>query len=239
MPIRLKLSEPQEMGRKTLIHGGHNAGKTFIIGSAMAHFHAQGKEVLYINLKGEGGFRTLTAFDIPEDCAMTVDSLKDFLEALKEAPKDGLLCVDSVKYIWSLAIEQTCGAKLPTVGGNSNDWSKIHHAGGEALDAMLDASSHVLAVCPSDRSMDQLKGSTFITPDLPGRMAAGIAGKFDLVGYMESTAMGSKVRRVLHFEPMTESITRIRGKSGFAKGIVLEEGLDVWAQVEKELEGKL
>jgi hypothetical protein len=241
MPIKLNLNDESSLTRHTLIHGGPNSGKTFLTGSAMQYFSLNGKTVKYINLKGEGGYRTLSAFNLPEDCADMAESLKDIIEIVKSYGKfTDITCIDSIKYLWTMAIDQVCGkGKLPTVGGNSNDWGKIHQAATSTLDLLIESTRQLIALCPSDRSMDQLKGSTFVTPDLPGRMAAGIAGKFDLVGYIESNSVGSKVRRVLHFEPMTETITRIRGKEGFTKPIVLDEGLNVWEQIEKELSEKL
>ena len=240
MPIKLQLDNPEHLTAHTLIHGMSNAGKTYLLGSAMEYCHKQGKRVAFINLKGEDGYRTLTAFDLPVDCAMTATDFADLQACLAEVKGTDLVCLDSAKYIWQFAIDKKCGAgKLPKVGGQSNDWSEIHKMAEMLLKDLMDQVGRVVVACPSDRSMVQEKQEVALTPDLPGRWAAGIAGAFDLVGYLEANAMGSKVRRVLNLQPIGGTISKGRFKTELTKGIVLESGTNAWEQVEKALEAHL
>lgn len=233
MRIKLNLDVVETTGRRVLVHGAPSSGKTFLGGS---HLVGAAKG-LFVNTKGEDGTRSLASLGLG-DIAETAESLADLREIIVEYHKVGLthLTVDSVKFIWAFAITQVCGAgKQPPIGGKTNVWGDVHAKATEVLMGLLDLAPSVVMISPSDRSMDQVKGSTLLTPDLPGRMAAGVAGMFDAVGIMEAMVVGPKVQRSIHFEPQADAVTRLRSVTQMQAPVVVPEGSGAWAAVDKAL----
>ena len=237
MRIKLNLDKPTTVGRKILVHGAPNAGKTYLAGAFLRDAIDNGGSGFFINTKGEDGTKSLVSLGLG-DIAETVEDIKDLKELTKDLAKDKHthIVLDALKYVWTFAIDSVAGkGNVPKTGGSVNHWSTIHKVAENALQDILDLAPNILVLCPSDKSTDQIRDEIRITPDLPGRMAAGIAGSFDAVGYLEGAVIGSKVRRTLHFETLAGVVTRLRAGKELTKGFTLSSGPGCWGEVDTAL----
>lgn len=217
-----------------LIHGGYAAGKTFLLADFLRHFAERGK-VRFLNVIGEDGYMSAGTLGLG-DVGETVDTYEDMSKALEEYKQEGLLAlgVDSLKPASKLAMAHILGtdARMPTVGGNRNEWGEVHFAMENLTNRMRAVCPWVMCVCPSDKSVNQIDGKTYITPDLPGREAAGSAGWFDFVGYIQSEVVsGGKVLRKVKFAPNTTILTRQRLPRPITEDVTLPEGRGGWQKI--------
>ena len=127
----------------TLIHGGYAAGKTHLMADFLRHYSQQGK-VRFLNVIGEDGYMSAQTFGLG-NIAETVDTYNDMLAALAEYKKEGVVAlgVDSMKPASRLAMTHVLGtdSRMPSVGGNSNEWGAVHFA-------MENLTNKMRAVCP-------------------------------------------------------------------------------------------
>src|SRR5262249_16204463 len=118
------------------------------------------------------------------------------------------LGVDSMKALCRVVTKKVVKGDRPAV---KDDFGSIHWEMERLTASLRSVAPIVVCACPSDKSVNQLDGRTYITPDLPGREAAGSAGWFDFVGYISADTMGpSRVTRKVTFSPSTLVITRQR-----------------------------
>ncbi len=220
-----------------LVHGGYASGKTYLLADFLKHYSAQGS-VRFINIVGEDGYLSAQTFGLG-DIGETVHTYDDLVAALADAKKEKCIAVavDSMKMASKLAMKHVVGSdELPSVGGNKNEWGAVHHAMELLTNKMRQAAPYVLAVCPSDKSVNQLDGKTYVTPDLPGREAAGSAGWFDFVGYLSADVRGpGKVVRTLKFAPNNTVLTRQRLPRPIVGDIELPEGEGGWKKILGEI----
>lgn len=210
-----------------LIHGGYAVGKTHLIGDMLKH-EKQAGAVAFVNVAGEDGHLSvpLGLGAIGE----TVESVADFEEMLAEygkAPRHAI-GIDSMKALVRLVMLKACGGRMP----EKTDYMQIHWIMENLVTSLRRVASLVLAVCPSDKSVDsQITGRTMITPDLPGREAHGSAGWFDAVGYMTADVQGpNKVARKVSFTPNSQYVTRQRFRR-LVPDVTLPEGEGGWARI--------
>ena len=238
--IKLTLDPGKPEHQRMLLHGASNAGKTFLAGSALVTAITAGKTGYFIDTKGEEGTRSLASFSLGSGIAETVETYKDFQEALKEVTASGLdlLVVDSLKFIWKMImIDVLKSDRAPVISKTSTDWQDLYRAYDKMLLDLIAAARDIIVICPSDVSMDQVKGERAVTPDLPGRKIPDTVAAFDMVGYMEANAVGGSTRRVIHFEGMSGVTTKIRaGKQAVKKPFVISEGVDAWKDLQEELD---
>jgi hypothetical protein len=241
--LNLKLGSIEDFSM--LLHGGPGAGKTHLIGDALAFEAAVHgiEKVGYINIAGQDGWLSLAEYDLEGCLSETVDTYDSFLEVVREYAGLGLACVgvDSLRDVVRLASVSVTGLdKMPEVGKFNNDWSEIHFKSEIAVREMNKSASRVITVCTSDRSVDQLTGKVNITPDLPGRQARGIASSFDFVGYMYASNFAGRTKRLVAFKPMTvslsksdeiEVVTRSRLARGITSDIEIAHGKGGWAEI--------
>jgi len=218
----------------TLIHGGYAAGKTHLMADFLKYYSQFGK-VRFLNVIGEDGYMSAQTFGLG-DIGETVDKYSDMEAALADYKKDGILAlgVDSMKPASRLAMTHVLGtdSRMPSVGGNTNEWGAVHFAMENLTSKMRAVCPWVMCVCPSDKSVNQLDGKTYITPDLPGREAAGSAGWFDFVGYLWADVVGAgKVTRKIRFAPNTTILTRQRLPRPITQDITIPEGGGGWKEV--------
>ena len=221
----------------TLIHGGYSSGKSHLLGDALRH-ESQSGEVMFINVKGEDGYLSLAGMGLGER-GETVEEYKDFVEVCEEykGKKIRAMGVDSLKPLAEMVMRKEVGDRLPTVGGNKNEWGEIHWAMNQLMTRLRSVAPIVICVCPSDKSVEQLSGKTFITPDLPGRQAAGSAGWFDFVGYLSADLLGpGKVRRQFHLAPNGNIITRQRLPKPILSPIDVPDVGGGWAKFREAVE---
>lgn len=220
-----------------LVHGGYAAGKTHLLADFLKHYSAQGP-VRFINIVGEDGYLSAQTFGLGL-VGETVDTYDSLIQALADAKKDKCVAVavDSMKQASKIAMSHIVGSdRLPSVGGNTNEWGAVHHAMELLTNKMRQSAPFVLAVCPSDKSVNQLDGKTYVTPDLPGREAAGSAGWFDFVGFLSADVQGpNKVVRKVKFAPNNTVLTRQRLPRPIIADIELPEGEGGWKKILGEI----
>ena len=167
--------DKQELDSLTLlVHGGYATGKTHLLGDALCE-EAKNGPVFFLNVKGEDGTMTLRGQGLGSNAA-TVETVKDYEAALEILHRHKLqaLALDSLKALNKLIMGDTMPEK--------SDYIPIHWTMERLVKSLRACAKYVICSCPSDRSVNQLDGSVWITPDLPGREAMGVAGWFNFVG---------------------------------------------------------
>jgi hypothetical protein len=214
-----------------LLHGPFGGGKTYFVGDMLAHEGRNGN-VRYLNLAGEDGYLTLKSMGLGS-IGETAETFKDVQDVITDYAKAGLqaLGVDSLKHLARLIILHHCPDGMPKVGGSSNDWQKIHRDFEQTVAKLRWLATYVCCTSPSDRSMDQISQETYLTPDLPGRQAAGVAGQFDFVFMLQTKVIGKQVRRELLTQPQNNVVIRQRLPKPLPSPIVLPEGAGGWVMV--------
>jgi hypothetical protein len=191
--------------------------------------------VKFINVTGEDGYMSAQSFGLG-DVGETVTTYDDLIDALNDAKKEKCVAigVDSMKMASKLAMAKVVGNtdRMPSVGSTGNEWGDVHFKMENLTNRMRAAAPWVLCVCPSDKSVNQLDGRTYITPDLPGREAAGSAGWFDMVGYLYADVTGPKtVTRKVKFAPNNTILTRQRLPKPIIEDIQLPDGEGGWKKI--------
>ncbi len=212
-----------------LIHGPFGAGKTTLLGD-MLRYEKKSGPVRYLNIAGEDGQLSIANFGLGE-IGETVDTLDDFNAAMAEYKKENLraLAIDGGKWFGKMVIRKVCGDKLPTVGGASQDWTKIHAAFEDSIINLRHVAPIVCVASSSDRSMDQVSGELSLSPDMPGRQAAGVAGMFDFVLVLRAQAIRpGEVKRWLDTAPTANTILRQRLPKSLPATIDLPNGGGGW-----------
>jgi hypothetical protein len=230
----LNLKTPQLEKAIILIHGGYNSGKTHLTADFLKYYRDVGP-VKFINVIGEDGYLSAQTFGLG-DIGETVTTYDDLIECLNEAKKEKCVAigVDSMKMASKLAMAHVLGTtdRLPTVGNNGNEWGAVHFAMENLTNRMRAAAPFVMCVCASDKSVNQLDGKTYVTPDLPGREAAGSIGWFDFVGYLNADVQGpGKIRRTVKFAPNGTILTRQRLPKPILTDIELPDGEGGWKKI--------
>lgn len=220
-----------------LLHGGYGVGKTGLLGD-MLRYEAKNGPVRYVNIAGEDGYLSIANLGLGE-IGETVDTLKDFKEAMAEYRKLGLaaLAIDGGKQFGQLCIKDVCGDRAPKVGGNSDDWSRIHREFESTIASLRSVAPVVVMASSSDRSLDQISGQTSLTPDMPGRQAAGVGGQFDFVFVVRAQALSpTKVRRWIVTSPEANTVIRQRLPKALPGEIEIPEGGGGWEKLKKAMD---
>jgi hypothetical protein len=224
------LDQQELNGFTILIHGGRAAGKTYLAGDFLKQESVNGT-VRFVNISGEDGALTLKGMGLGEQ-GETCESYQDFYEAMVDYAKAGVhaVAVDSLHALSRWVMKKVTGAdRLPEVRKEANEWGEVHHHMYNLMMMLRRAGRYVMCTCPSDRSVEQLTGKTYITPDLPGREAAGSAGWFDFVAYLQATPVGpGRIQRTLTMTPNANIIVRQRLPRQISGDLVLPEGPGGW-----------
>lgn len=238
MRKRFNLDQSELNGYTILVHGGRASGKTYLSGDFLKVESKLGP-VRFINVAGEDGQLTLKGMGLG-DVGETIESYEDFLDALKEYEtlKLQALAVDSVHALSKWIMKKVTGSdRLPEIkSGGGNEWGELHHISNNLYTRIRRAAKFVMCTCPSDKSVEQLSGKTYITPDLPGRQAAGSAGWFDFVGYIEATATASGVTRTFNMTPNNMTIVRQRLPKQITEAVKLPIGAGGWQAIKDAIE---
>lgn len=221
-----------------LVHGGRASGKTYLQGDFLCTEMKNGP-VRFINVAGEDGALTLRGMGLGE-VGETIESYKDFMEAITEYTGLHLqaLAVDSAHALSRWIMQKvTKSDRLPEIRKESNEWGELHHISYNTYLALRRAAKYVMCSCPSDKSVEQLSGKTLITPDLPGRQAAGCAGWFDFVGYLEATPIGpNDIQRRFMMTPNASVIVRQRLPKQITEPIIIPTGPGGWNAIKTHIE---
>lgn len=195
--FNLDLIDPLSTGFSIMAHGGRAAGKTHLLGDMLRTEMAEGP-VWFVNIGGEDNFLTLKGMglgDVGETLETyedVVSFMKDREAQLKEGKKYQAIGFDSVQALSKVTMISIVGSseRLPKIVKSSagsdgkNEWGDYHLRMDNMVAQARRMAKYVFFTCPSDLSIDQLTGITYITPDLPGRQARGSAGWFNFVGYI-------------------------------------------------------
>lgn len=238
MRKKFNLDQTELNGYMILIHGGRAAGKTYLAGDFLKE-ESQYGPVRFINVAGEDGQLTLRGMGLG-DIGETIESYADFVEAIKEyqAAKVHAVAVDTVHALSRWIMQKVTGSdRLPEIKRESNEWGELHHLSYNVHMNLRRCAKMVFCTCPSDKSVEQLSGKTFITPDLPGRQAAGSAGWYDFVGYLEATSISpTEVQRKLIMTPNSSIIVRQRLPKQITEPIKLPNGSGGWKVIKQAIE---
>ena len=239
MSLRKKFNlDTQELdGYSIMVHGGRGAGKTHLMGDFLKT-EAKLGPVRYINVVGEDGGLTLRGMGLGE-VGEDIDSFKDFNDALIEyaATKVHAIGVDSIHALSRWIMRKVTGSdRLPEIKQGTNEWGEFHQHSYNTYMTLRRAAKMIMCTCPSDKSVEQLSGKTFVTPDLPGRQAAGSAGWFDFVGYLEATNTTSGVARTFNMTPNNTIIVRQRLPKQITSAITLPNGHGGWVAIKAAIE---
>ena len=234
---KFNLDKAELEGYTLLVHGGRASGKTYLVGDFLRTESKSG-EVRFLNIVGEDGNLTLRGMGLG-DVGEHIESHQDFLDALKEyqEKKVHALGVDSIHALSKWIMKKVTGSdRLPEIRKESNEWGDLHHISYNTYMALRRAAKYIMCTCPSDKSVEQLSGKTYITPDLPGRQAAGSAGWFDFVGYIEATALTDGVQRTFNMTPNNTIIVRQRLPKQITESIKLPVGAGGWQLIKDAIE---
>lgn len=186
-----------------MVYGEYGCGKTHLAGD-MLHTLKQQGNVLYVNVVGEDGVRTLAPFGL--DLATegtTIESTNELLELINTiaAKKMVGVVIDSAQMLEVLAQKKVVGGL--DRGAEKYEWGPVKYLFRERLQALRKAAHYVLVTCASQPPSEK---APRITPDLTGDLARTVAGWVDYLGYMTSDATGRKVS----FRPRADALTRSR-----------------------------
>lgn len=220
-----------------LIHGNYGVGKSALLGD-MLKTEGQKGPVGFINIAGEDGYLSMANLGLGE-VGETVDTLSDLKAALGDLKQKGTVAVgiDGGKQFGQLIIRSVCGDKLPSVGKGSDDWSRIHREFESTVASLRLVAPVIVMASASDRSLDQISGETSLTPDMPGRQAAGVGGQFDFVFVMRAQAVSpTTVRRWLATAPAANTVIRSRLPKALPQEIEIPAGGGGWAKLRTEMD---
>lgn len=210
-----------------LWHGNYGSGKTHLLGDMLATEGEKGP-VAFVNMRGEDGY--LSIVDLKKKLgdklviAESVDATEDLVDNPNN-PQKGLLldakakgCVaigiDGFQRLYPMVYRKILGAnRLPEVkqGSSGNEWGEVHKYANDIIDSLRRYAPVIVCTSATDKSTDQLTGLISNTPDFPGRQAAGIAGRFDFVFYVDYTVLGeNNIKRTLQTAPVAKMIVRSR-----------------------------
>lgn len=224
----IDFTKARELATQThLWHGNYGAGKTTLLGDMLKHESSQGP-VVFVNMRGEDGYLSIVDLKATTGdrliIADTVNDVDDLVDnptnpvkgLLVDAKKLGAraIGIDGWHRLYPLVYRKRLGSdRLPEVKQNSsgNEWSDVHKYANDIIDSLRRYAPIVVCTSATDRSTDQLTGKISNTPDFPGRQAAGIAGRFDFVFYLDYQVLGeNKIRRTLQTAPTDRMICRAR-----------------------------
>lgn len=225
-------------GFTLMVHGIRAAGKTYMIGDMLAEERKHGK-VCFVNMAGEDGAASAKSFGLGE-IGETHSAYSDFQEFCKEYAGKKLQAVglDSVSVLGRWVMRAVLGSdRLPRLTKESNEWGEFHREMDNAMVLLRNTARYVLAVCPSDRSVDAVTQRTYISPDLPGRQAVGSAGWFDFVGYLQAevTSPGTVSRKLIIASNST-IVVRQRLARQITQDLSLPDGPGGWLRLKNTIQ---
>lgn len=237
MRRKFNLDTAELNGYTIHVHGGYGAGKTYLQGDFL-RTESKAGPVRFLNIAGEDGSLTMRGMGLG-DIAETIETYQDFLDAIKEFTglKLQALAMDSSHALSRLIMRKVTGSdRLPEIRKESNEWGDLHHTSYNTYMAIRRAAKFVMVTCPSDKSVEQVSAKTMITPDLPGRQAAGSAGWFDFQGMLEVTNTASGSSRTFNLVPNNNTVVRQRLPKQITELLKLPEGPGGWQVIRDAIE---
>lgn len=218
-----------------LFHGEPASGKTHQMASIL---QAHKPNCLAVNFVGEDGLLTARDHDLP---AVDIESFAQWEEMLREiltgTKLKGLKAIglDGLTHGYRMFMRSITSAEAP----EPSDYQKSHPRFENQIVRLKRAVPIVVATCRSDRSMDQVREELWVTPDLPGRMAAGVSGLFDFVFYLEhQMVMGGKIEYRLYTAGKGKTTVRVRLPRALPAIISQPSWPRIEAEIRATMEGK-
>lgn len=223
-----------------LIHGNYGVGKTSFLGD-MLRTESKHGAVGFINIAGEDGYLSIQGYGLGE-CGETVDTLADFKAALGDLKQKGCVAIgiDGGKQFGDLIKKSIRPDGLLQMGQGKDDWQRFHREFETTIASLRLAAPVIVMASASDRSLDQISGETSLTPDMPGRQAAGVGGQFDFVFIMRAQATSpTTVRRWLATAPQANTVIRSRLPRALPHEIEIPKDGGGWSKLRTEMEKAL
>lgn len=221
-----------------LIHGAYGSGKTHLQGDFLRWAKDRGN-IAYLNISGEDGFASLAGMGLG-NVGINVTSGKQYDDVLAELQNEKLfaLAVDSLPAFYKLMLLDIVGEiRYPDASKDGEKarmmWGQLTMRSYARVRASRQAAPFVLWVAPHDKSEDAVGGmGKTITPDLPGKLAHGCAGWFDLVGYLTANVMSSTfVQRKVTFAPSSSILTRQRLPTEISADVIIPPNQGGWLAI--------
>ena len=236
---RFNLDKKKLDGGSSLIHGNYASGKTHLMGDFLRTEREFG-EIAFLDVISEGGSSSCANFGLGAT-GIRIESIADAREFIQAYQGNKLAAcgIDSLPALVQLIIrEEVKENRMPVVmpGSPKNEWSNIHFTTKNLIIDLKSCCTWLMAVSTSDISVDPVLERTtakkgFITPDLPGRQAAGCAAWFDLVGYLKAEITVDGVSRKLMVTPNNMILTRQRLPKEINRDIVIPRDKGGWGNI--------
>lgn len=218
-----------------LFAGEPGAGKTKMLGEVLAEY---GKAGYVIDFPKEKGLLTIKHLGIDGETLDTYEDWKGFLNDVASGKlKDKkALGIDGLpRFYRDIVIPSLFPHKTP----EATDFTSIHKRFEDEVTLVKRHVPVIVATALVDRSMDQVRQELYITPDLPGKMAVGVAALFDYVLYLESEAIGTTVHYRCLTAPRGKMVVKVRGQRAPIPVISLPVDKPAWPVVKSELQAAL
>ena len=236
---RFNLDKKELKGGSSLVHGNYASGKSHLIGDFLRTEREFG-DIAFLDIVGEDGSSSCANFGLGEK-GIRIESIADareFIEAYRGNKLAGI-GLDSLPALVQLVIRDVVKEnRMPQVvpGSPKNEWSDVHFMMKSLILDFKSCCQWLMAVSTSDISVDPVLERTtgkkgFITPDLPGRQAAGCAAWFDLVGYLKAEITVDGVTRKLMVTPNNMILTRQRLPKEINQDIVIPRNKGGWSNI--------
>lgn len=233
---------PRETNNPTMSHiiyGPFQAGKSYLMGDAIAYYKAQGKTCMYLAIGSEDPSETLKHHDIG-DCFASITTLEQYHDVMAAIGAGtvtlDVIALDSIKKLFRIVMDDVVGlGGYPTDG--RVEWPLCHNKFGVALAAWKEAATISLATCPATlgkdhfKSPDQYATKDRITPDLAGSAESYVAGEVQFIGYLDAELdeSTSVTTRTLDYRKSNSILTRTDGLSKpITDLLTLPDGPGAW-----------
>mgnify|MGYP001619626317 CR=1 FL=1 len=220
-----------------LIYGPYGCGKTHLQGDFLRWAAKKGGAVAFLNIRGEDGMSSLGAMGLGK-VGYTADTMEEYESLLGDLRNLHLaaLAVDSLPAVYELALiqkYQTLRYPDPKREGDAAraHWGQLSMSVKNAILLSRQAAPLVFWVSAWDQSDDDVGGGKGITPNLPGKLAQEVAGRFDFVGYLKAEALVASVQRTVSFAPNSRYLVRQRIARSINHAIAIPENTGGWEAI--------
>jgi hypothetical protein len=241
---RFNLDKKEMKGGSALFHGNYASGKTHLLGD-MLRTEREFGDIAFLDIVGERGASSCANFGLGEKGYIleNIEDIREFISTYRGG-KLSAIGMDSLPMFVALVIREVVKEnRMPVVAhsGIKNEWSEVHFMTKDLILDLKSCCNWFVATSTSDISVDPIMEKSmgkkgFITPDLPGRQAAGCAAWFDLVGYLKAEILaGGEVSRKLMVTPNNLILTRQRLPREINEDIIIPRDKGGWDAIKNAM----